>query len=399
MKNIFCVVSFVLFSLFSICVRSQTTTADPAYANMQRAVAGITQQVATSRGTSTTDPRTYATLYGMGRAAATSTAIGAVGTGLLVTAGAVTAPAWGTILAVSAISGAVSYAVSLGLDKLVNWYFSPTGVSSALKDTQTIICSSASGQNGADCRTCPAGYTFVSSNPYLPGSVSTFTLICQKLSTTAVAPMAQAASALTTSQLAQPVDYSAMASIINYLWLKASQQPDYQGLPYVATQPVTTAEVQQWAVANPTIYPNVQALVSPVASPTGFAPSSTTSTASSLAPVTAQVNPYATPQTQSATTTTVQIDLGSNPNIGPPTLEPTPTAQSIFQPFLDLVQPILHFSFNAPSGTCPRPAFDVFGKSVTMTSHCDIAENNRPALGLIMAAVYTIIALFIIFKA
>jgi hypothetical protein len=385
--------SFITNSSFS-----QTTTADPAYANMQRAVAGITQQVAISRGTSTTDPRTYSTLYSMGKAAATSTAVGAVGAGLLVTAGAVTAPAWGTILAVSAISGAVSYAVALGLDKFVNWIFSTTGVSTIFKPTTGSICTSAAGQNGADCRSCPSPTVLLSSK-LVTGSFSTYEIICYNPVPNSVAPMASAVSSLTASQLGQPVDYAAMASIINYLWLKASQQTDYQGLPYTVSQPVTSAEVQQWAVANPTIYPNVQALVSPVTSSTGFAPSSITSTTSALAPVTAQVNPYATPQTQATTTTTVQIDLGPNPNIAQPTLEATPTAQSIFQPFLDLVQPILHFSFNSPQGICPKPVFDVFGKSLTMTSHCDIAESNRSALSLIMAAVYTIIALFIIFKA
>jgi hypothetical protein len=187
-----------------------------------------------------------------------------------------------------------------------------------------------------------------------------------------------------------------MAMMINNLWRSAASQIGYAGVPYSTAQPVTSADVQAWAQANPAAYPTVRALTTPVTSPaTDFAPSISTSTATTVQPATSTLSPTSTNPAQGSP----QINLGPDPNIGAPSLEATPTAQSIFQPFLNLVQPILSFNFNAPVGVCPKPVFDVFGKSVSMTSHCDIAEENRSALTFIMMLCYTIIALFIIFKA
>lgn len=110
----------LLFLLsFSIsCGGFAQSVADPAYANMQRAVGGILANATASAGYSATSPQTYGTLYGVGKVALAGVAT--AGAGLLVTG---TAPAWGTVLAVAAISGAVSYGVGLGLDSAVKWAF------------------------------------------------------------------------------------------------------------------------------------------------------------------------------------------------------------------------------------------------------------------------------------
>jgi hypothetical protein len=94
------------------------TAVDPAYANMQRAMGGIISDATASRGYNATDPRTYSTLRAIGVSAASGAAT--AGAGLLI---AGTAPAWGTVLAVAAVGGAVSYGVSVGLDSAVKWAF------------------------------------------------------------------------------------------------------------------------------------------------------------------------------------------------------------------------------------------------------------------------------------
>jgi hypothetical protein len=464
--------------LFLISVTSTIAqVADPSYANMQRAVGGIIQQSAQSRGFSTSDPRTYSTMYAVGKTAVAGAA--GVGTGLLI---AGTSPAWGSVLAFAAISGAVSYGVGVAIDGVVKWLFSPTNVtvsgqtnpsypSSSVGTTlgqsaytfnyydpltgltqigyagdplsaiQSLFnctgrpqtfCSDTNRTYFATCTvaayaTCNIYYRqnigtasvpvwsaqiFVQSFNVGTGSATatcpqgTFALgaICKPITYSNDASVSlngpqtitQASSSLTPAQNNQPVNYDTMAMMINNLWRSAASQTGYAGIPYSTAQPVTSADVQAWAQANPSSYPTVRALTTPVTSPpTDFAPSISTGTSTAVQPATSSLSPTSTNPAQASP----QINLGPDPNIGAPTLEATPTAQSIFQPFLSLVQPIMQFNFNAPLGVCPRPAFDVFGTSVTMTSHCDIAEDNRSSLNLIMMLCYTIIALFIIFKA
>lgn len=94
------------------------TVSDPSYANMQRAVGSIVEHTAQARGFSTTDPRTYGTMYGMGKVAVS----GAVGAGAGALIGG-TAPAWATVLLVAGVTAGVGYAVNLAIDGLVKWAF------------------------------------------------------------------------------------------------------------------------------------------------------------------------------------------------------------------------------------------------------------------------------------
>jgi hypothetical protein len=503
--------TFILFfSFLSVTLASYgQTVADPAYANMQRAVGGIIQQTAQSRGYSTTDPRTYSTLYGVGQTA-TSAAVG-VGAGLLI---AGTSPAWGSVLAYAAITAGVSYAVNIGIDALIKWAFpsstsgqltvtapvftgsttypnqvlysgdaatyqptsgtlfmaSATGYSYTCvgNDSMAILnCSIANGpgsgsaannMNPPYCNCGSTGCMFGKArlNSYgnqsqavllppltfgssyrdvgyscTPSKISSNTIFndgssvpeyvkncpigtaasyttnngalswtqCIVYSTTNASSSSgtstDAASSLTSSQKSTPVDYSTMALMINQLWKQAATTTGYAGIPYSATQPITSADVQAWAQANPAAYPTVEALTTPVANAsTDLKPST------SIQPSTA-VSPAISPTATTATNPSTQpvINLGSDPNIGPPSLETPPTAPQILAPILGLFPSLKNFAVPAHSGECPKPSFDAFDKHFVMESHCSMFEQNRSALSGFMLLAFSLVAIFIVLSA
>jgi hypothetical protein len=432
-----------LLLLFCVQAFSQTTVADPAYANMQRAIGGIVQQSAQARGFSPTDPRTYSTLYSMGKMAATGVAI--AGAGILVGG---TAPAWGSVLAVAAVSASVGYAVNLGLDKLLSWSFgnSPSSVTVTDKTQSSSICpdnsycaalASLQRPSGVVWVQTPSGWMQSSGCSNMPpdqGSVHYFasqdgsilyatigyyrdgslfvdvnqsTLGC----TSALGPLSSiqggtvapvqmplpaAISSVPAQTMSSPVDYSTMALMVNQLWQQAAAQSDYAGLPYQMTQPVTSADVQAWAQANPQAYPTVSALMAPVANPaTGFAPSTSTSSNTSVTAATSQVatgsiNPASSQQ---------QVNLGADPSIGSPTLEVPPTGAEILGPLTSLFPDLKNYAVPAHAAECPKPVFNLFGKSTVMDSHCTLFEQNRALIYTIMVVVFSISVLFIILSA
>ena len=438
---------FLLLLAFSCnSAFSQAAQADGSF---QKAIGGIIQEVAVQRGFSITDPRTYGTLYGAGKVAVAGAAV--VGAGALV---AGTSPAWGTILAVAAVGGAVSYGISIGIEKTVTWAFgsSPTTVhviqpggvgSLPVFDSSNIYLQDASGWHYMPRSEYPAGgWMSCPDGPYCStgaeaegvryvlkncGSDAT-TMWCgiykvggpygadgvaqsngQTFYTKPVftdyhfpapSPVAStksltdAFSSVPAATLAQPVDYQAMALIINDLWKKAAAQEGYAGLPYQLEKPVTATEVEKWAVANPYVYPKVQQLVDPVLSPaTGFVPSTTTAPGSSVTPATSAspsnvTNPNATQP---------KIDLGGDPNIGAPALE----SPDWLEPLLNMLPGWRTASFTA-QGQCWKPSFDfrpVIPKVVEMHSHCDLLEQNRELLSVVMSAVWVMVAAFIILRA
>lgn len=411
------------------------TTADPAYANMQRAVGGIIQQNAVSRGFSVTDPRTYGTLYSAGKVAAAGAAT--AGAGLLV---AGSAPAWGTVLAIAAVSGAVSYGVSLGLDGLVKWSFGgnssapvsvPGGSSTAsnlvtgqpyvsatfsggsITSSNTASLASAmtahdrsgadgnyydnkvwigcSGNSSALClvdsdtlmgnwgvRYLDSGSSY--SGPNCSGSLVGSSCVSNPSGPSVQKSLADAIAGLTDSQKAQKVSYDTMALLINDLLQKAASQPDYVGLPVDASKPVTATQVQQFAETNPGSYPSVGAMVAPVSdSATGF--SVATSPIAGKDPALAIDAPSAT---------TLPPIAGSPPPAVPAIDWTVPgTGEQI--PKLVVPVSFTPTIFAAPTG-CPAPiSFTVFDKiyAISYQPACDLMMTLAPiflALGAATAA-------------
>lgn len=510
---------FLLCLSVAVASTHAQSTADPAYANMQRAVGGIIQQQAQAKGYSLTDPRTYGTMYQVGKysASAVSGAGAAAGAAVLVAG----APAWATLLAVAVVGSGISYAVNLGIDAAVTWAFGPTltapiavtapvlnpGTSFAKqitlgsdpvtlslptgklfmdqvygtaymgicisRDSMThITCTQAIGPSmnsyaptattqvvpncsigttggawggavlnpygypiqkiltpsqgfggythmGHTCggtvidsgslihgypipehaKNCPVGFAVVydvHQNKYSD---------CMAFATSVTGPgqpettsktLSDAVAALTSTQKAVKVDYQTMATLVNHVWQQAAAQPGYDGLPYTVTQPVTATDVQAWAQANPSAYPTVGALTSPVGNAqTDFAPSTSTAPTTTTIPA---VNPVA-PTATNPSSQTSQVNLGPDPNIGPPSLENTPTAQMILAPLIALFPDLKSYSVPGHSGTCPKPTFEVFGKSITMDQHCTIFEGQRSTLYAAGLLAFTLLALFIVLSA
>lgn len=441
---------FLLLLAFTCnAVFAQAAQAD---ASFQKAIGGIIQEVAVKRGFSVTDPRTYGTLYGAGKVAVAGAA--AVGAGALV---AGTSPAWGTILAVAAVGGAVSYGVALGIDKAVTWAFGSStssvsvtqpgasgGVGSLpVFDSSNVYMQDVSGWHVVPRSSLPAGgflscpdgmycttyaeaqgvffalrncgsnsssywcAVYKVGGPYgesgQPQSQGISWSIAPAFSdyrfpsalpVTTTKSVTNALSSVPAATLAQPIDYQAMALIINDLWKRAAAQEGYAGLPYQLDKPVTATEVETWAVANPSVYPTVQQLVDPVSSPaSGFAPSTTTAPGSSVTPATS-ASPGNVTNSNAAQP---KIDLGGDPNIGAPTLD----APDWLQPLLNMLPGWRTATFTA-QGECMKPRFDfrpVIPAVIEMHSHCDLFEQNRALLSVVMSVVWVMVAAFIVLRA
>jgi hypothetical protein len=434
-------VTLIIALFFSINVLAQAV-ADPGYWNMQRAMGGIMQQAAQARGYSTTDPRTYGSLYSIGKTAASTAA--AAGTGFLVIG---TSPGWASVLAVAAVSAGVGYAVNLGLDALVQWKFGALTSSTPVTMTSVqitqgiyqpptvpgVTCTTVN--NISDwCNTSsqatsfsmcwPSNMTYnptcacslTCRNQFPPGTFTApyptslsgtmaalgFTNNPTSTPVTTTASMATQVTTMPTPEKTQPLNYKTMALLLNELWKKAATATDYAGIPYPATQPITETEVEAWAQANPQTYPTVAALTTAVSTSTATASSATgfqlsTTADSSTAPQTATSS---TPTTgTNAGQANPVTNLGTDPNIGAPGLEQTPTAKMIMEPILTLFPSFKNYSVPGHNGQCPKPSFSAFSKTFVFQSHCSLLEDNRTALTNSMLLVFALAALFIVFSA
>jgi hypothetical protein len=199
------------------------------------------------------------------------------------------------------------------------------------------------------------------------------------------------------------VSQQLLANIANKAWQQAAAQTGYVGEPYPTTNPLTTADAFRWTQANPTASPTVDDLMRPATNsqiyPDGVPISPTIVYTSPTSPTTGNqnVNVINTPNVN--VINKVSVDFGTDPGVADPTLEATPTGTQILQPLTSLFPELRSFQTPAHAGSCPKPAFDVFGKSVVMDSHCTIAEQHRAALASVMMAVWLLVALFILLSA
>lgn len=176
-----------------------------------------------------------------------------------------------------------------------------------------------------------------------------------------------------------------LADITNAAWQNAAARPDYQGFPYSLTDPVSPTDAQNWQMQNPMSQPTLNDALQPI---TG--------------PVTVP-NPYANPNpgTDPNTNPTVKVDLGPDPGIGAPGLEQIPTAASILAPLLNLFPDLRSYVVPSHSAECPKPSMELWGKTLVLQGHCDLLDSPavRQTLYLIMAAVWVMVALFIVLAA
>lgn len=79
--------------------------------------------------------------------------------------------------------------------------------------------------------------------------------------------------------------------------------------------------------------------------------------------------------------------------------EYTPSAVEMLYPLFTLFPELKNYQAPQHSSDCPKPQFNVFGKTITMDSHCVLAEQNRLAIASIMTVVWILVSLFILLSA
>jgi hypothetical protein len=200
--------------------------------------------------------------------------------------------------------------------------------------------------------------------------------------------------ALTGAQKAIPVPDAQLAQLANEAWKRAAQDPAYKGLPYSATNPLTSSDVSTWKAGNPNAMPTLGDMLrpaqNPITDPNGV-PISPSAQPNS--------NPVPTPTPTPGTNPSGRPDLGPDPNVADPTLENTPDAETILNPLTSLFPELRSFQAPSHNAQCPKPQFDLFGRSIVMESHCTIAEQHRSELAAVMLVVWMLVGLFILLSA
>lgn len=420
----------------------------PQPERVNRAVSGVLQDAMRGRGFAANDPRFGNTLArvspGLSAVAGTSAAA--------ITVGTVTAPAWATVALAAGIGAVITYAVSLGIDALVNWLFRddglidqssaensayPSGSFNAGDRVWTYRDWSGTDHYGANADALAReyrytdmkrqGYPTVSEPTCFADGTTAYWCGNYRVTLTANAPVScgagmqavgstcmsfsyplpntfpdaqgltpqQAINNLPETELNKSLNPALVAALANQDWQQAASQPGYDGLPYPQSNPITQAEAQPWLQANPEYAPTVRDFVSPnPVSEAGSNPWALPSNPTAIAPTPSVPNTGTTNPGQD----NPQANLGPDPGIGAPTLESIPTAQQIANPILQLAPDLRSFQAQGQAGVCPRPTIELYGTHV-LDAHCKLIEDNKPILQMAMAFAWAALALFIVLSA
>lgn len=204
------------------------------------------------------------------------------------------------------------------------------------------------------------------------------------------------------------VSEETLARIVDQIWQRAASQPDYEGLPYSVTQPVTAPEIGMWTAENPSAVPTVGDLLAPASNPgTQLVPiSPTASPGTSPDPGTSptptpsssgDVNVINTPNVN--VVNRINVDFGHDPGLQAPDLEQAPQAWDIFEPVISSVESFAFYRVPNHPSECPKPTFDMWSDPIVMDGHCKLLDEVKPTLFTVMAAVWVVIGCFIILAA
>jgi hypothetical protein len=295
-----------------------------SYNKMQSTLSGVLYKKAGQSGIQSDGDRIWA-MRGTSTIDAVSGVVGttaaAVTGGLLAAA---TAPGWAGIAIVATVSTVIGYAVNLGINSLVKWWFRDdqkidvSGDSSTANSTEMVqggqywkssgFPREITGGNGeavarqnyddrrslpgnsymAETPTCTtyttgSGSPTVSCNGYglatrypsgaptsCPATKFAINNVCTDYAPTVFAEprtapktLKEAIDAIPAADKTKPVNPAIIAALANQLWKQAASKPDYQGMPYNYANPITTEDVDQWQKANPDYYPTVDDFVKP----------------------------------------------------------------------------------------------------------------------------------------
>lgn len=226
-------------------------------------------------------------------------------------------------------------------------------------------------------RSCPAGY-------YLDGAVC---IPLNEIDEPQPVRMSipDAVANIPQEELEKPLNPQILAEIMNQLWRQAASQPGYQGLPYSPSNAITPQEAD--SIENER-KPTVNDFVRPITRPSVDTP--------------IDVNPDSQTGSSGGNITTPgtgdQINLGDDPNIGAPTLEPTPTAQMIIEPLQSFFPDLKSYNADIPAGNCPRPSLELFNHSYVISSHCDLLDNNASIIQASILVAFGILSLLIVLR-
>jgi hypothetical protein len=172
--------------------------------------------------------------------------------------------------------------------------------------------------------------------------------------------------------------------------------PNYQGVPYSYSQPVTEADVMPWALENPQAVPTISDLLSPASNPG----TNTVPISPQVTPTTdpgSNPNPNPTPGTSTGNVTnTVRIDWGESPDWVLPTFD---APGDIMGSIMQLLAPIQRFAVPSHNAECPRPSINLFERMIVMDGHCALLDAVKPTLYAVMTAVWAIVAAIIVLTA
>ncbi len=394
------------------------------------AVGSVIREKVTSWGLSPSDPRVGATFAGVGTFVAGVAA--SVATGAVVTIG------WPAVLIGAGVYGVAAGAVVLAQDGAMNWLFGSDGsitsksgpdpVQVAAGAPQALWCSNGGAcavDRAAACNYSPSytdgngnhnyysfdfslsrclhytvypdgsknyGYTGDGVFTGCPGiGLSPVNGVCPASNfpppdTVLYHDAGTAVQAVPNDEALKPISSQMLADAVNTAWKGMSASGN--GIPWSASDPVTAADVDAWRAANPSLVPTVGDFAAPVESPAGKV----------------EMNPEVAggAQTQTAPATQgqgQQVDLGADPNLGAPSLEPIPTAQQILGPLLSLMPDLKNFVMPSHTAVCPTGSFMAFGQNYVFDAHCALFENNRALLEGAMLLVWSVMSVLIVLRA
>lgn len=375
------------------------------------AVGGVIERNLARLGFAANDPRIANTLAAVGVAANDSVFGVASGVGMAA-AGILGAPAWATVaigLGIGALAfgayklltsntpGGIAVVLPGGapVTSLVNQGWSPPGM---VQSVYQVMGNPSTGVLPVDAAFVPfvvaagalsGGWYFSGTlNPCLPGY-----LLCGQVVTAPALPQTvpgtldQIAAQMPPAAMTTPIDPGSLADIANEALRRAAAQPGYQGVPVPLNQPITPQDVIDWGNANPGKMPTPADVLAPL--PNGVVMPAPTGSASPFP------NPFPLP-TPTPTPTPTPSDT-----FLPPGMENTPTASQILAPILGLLPDFRSYVTPSHAATCPTPSVDVFGKHLVLDAHCTLLDSPsvRQVLYAVMAAVWTIVAIFIILAA
>lgn len=197
------------------------------------------------------------------------------------------------------------------------------------------------------------------------------------------ATAAQALADLPASTLDAALNPAAEAALANRLWAGASANDD-RVIPYSPANAITPQDVLDYRAANPGAAPTLRQFLSDPALTLG------------------QSLPQPQPSTQPALPVAgagTPIDLGFDPQIGPPELEDTPEAGDILSPILNLGGDLRNMVITPQPSACPVAAFDAFNRSYSIDAHCSLIEPFRPLIQGAMMLVWLLVAAYAVLRA